>query len=82
MSWSLNCSKKNLDVSFKGCTCTDGWKQQSSSNKKYAMSSTVSLKLILIMATIGAHEKQYVAVIYVPGAFHNTDMDKEVMVVL
>ena len=46
------------------------------------MSSTVSLKLILIMATIGAHEKQYVAVIYVPGAFHNTDIDKEVMVVL
>ena len=79
---SLLFLKKKLDVSVKDHTCGNRWKQLVVTNKTYATSPMVSLGVVLVMATLFFHNKWFVAILYVPGAFLTSEMYKEFLMVL
>ncbi len=64
----------------KGRGCADGRKQRSYVTREDAASPTVSTEAIFITALIDAFENREVAIIDVPGAFMQADMDEEVYV--
>jgi hypothetical protein len=64
----------------KGRGCADGRKQRAYTAKEDASSPTVSTEAVFLTAVIDAMENRVVAVIDVPGAFMQADMDELVHV--
>ena len=65
---------------IKGWGCADGWKQQAHITKEQSTSPTISTKAVFLTADVDAWENRKVAVLDVPGAFMQVDMDKLVHV--
>jgi hypothetical protein len=66
----------------KGRACVNGAPQRAYIPREEAASPTVSTESTFITASIAAHEKWFVRCYDVPSAFVNTDVDKEVIMVL
>jgi hypothetical protein len=62
----------------KGRGCADGRKQRAYISKEDAASPTVSTVAVLLTAVIDAMEHREVAIVDVPGAFLQADMDEGV----
>jgi hypothetical protein len=70
--------KEKRTGQIKGRGCADGRKQRQTLSKEEVSSPTVSTESVMISCTIDAHEKRDVAIIDVPGAFMQADMDDTV----
>ena len=79
---SLLFLKEKRTVDIKGRACINGAPQRSYIPKEDAASPTVSMESTFITASITAHERRVVRCYDVPSAFVNTDVDKEVIMVL
>ncbi len=66
----------------KGRACVNGAPQCAYIPREEAASPTVLTESTFITASIAAHEKPFVQCYNVPSAFVNTDVDKEVIMVL
>ena len=64
----------------KGRGCADGRKQRAYVSREDATSPTVSTEAVFLTAVIDALEGREVAVVDVPGAFMQADMDETVHV--
>ena len=62
---------------IKGRGCANGKPQKMHIDKDDAASLTVSIEAVFLNLLIDAWEKRYVAVIDIPGAFIQADMDVE-----
>jgi hypothetical protein len=56
--------------------CADGWKQRAYTSREDAASPTVATESVFLTAVIDAMENRDVAVVDVPGAFMQADMDE------
>ena len=65
---------------IKGCGCADGRKQRAYIAKEDSTAPTVSTEAVFLTAGIDALENRDVAVLNVPGAFMQADMDELVHV--
>lgn len=63
----------------KGRGCADGRPQRQWTKKEDATSPTVSTESVMITSVIDAAEDREVAVVHIPGAFIQTNMDDEVV---
>ena len=63
----------------KGRGCADGRKQRAYTAREDATSPTVSVEAIFLTAVIDAYERREVAIIDLPGAFMQADMDEELV---
>ena len=72
--------KKKRYGTIKGRGCTDGRKQRAYITKEESTSPTISTEAVFLMAVIDAWENRKVAVLDVPGAFMQVDMDELVHV--
>ncbi len=79
---SLLFLKEKRTGDIKGRACINKAPQRANIPKEYATSPTVLTELIFITASIAAHERRAVRCYDVPSAFVNTDVDKEVIMVL
>jgi hypothetical protein len=79
---SLIFLKEKKDGTIKGRACADGRKQRVDAKKGDATSPTVSIEAVLITAVIDAKEERDVAVIDIPLAFVQTEMDDEVLMIM
>jgi hypothetical protein len=61
----------------KGRGCADGRKQRRYTNRADAASPTVATEAVFLMAIIDALENCHVAVVDIPGAFMQVDLDDE-----
>lgn len=73
--------KEKSDGTIKGRGCADGRKQRQFIDKRSASSPTIATEAILLLAAIAAKEKRKVATVDVPGAYLQTDMIDEKVVV-
>jgi hypothetical protein len=64
----------------KGRGCADGRKQRKYIAKEDASSPTVATESVFITAVIDAEEGRDVAVVDIPGAFMQANMDEETIV--
>lgn len=69
--------KKRRNGSIKGRGCADGRKQRAYITKEEASSPTISTEAVFLIITIGAKERRDVATVDIPGAFMQTDLDGE-----
>ena len=60
----------------KGCGCADGWKQRAYIAKEESTAPTVSTEAVFLTAVIDALESREVAVLDIPGAFMQADIDE------
>ncbi len=67
---------------IKGCVCINGAPQRAYIPKEDAASPTVSTELTFITAAIAASDKRMVRCYDIPSAFANTDVDKDMLMVL
>ena len=74
---SLIFLKEKEDGEIQGSVCADGRKQRDSIRKDEATSPTVALESVILTAIIEAHENRDVAVLDIPNAFIQTDMEGE-----
>ena len=72
--------KKKRCRTIKGQGCADGCKQRAYITKEESTSPTISTKAVFLMAIINAWENRKVAVLDVPGAFMQVEMDELVHV--
>ena len=72
--------KKKRCGTIKGRDCADGRKQRAYITKEESTSPTISTKAVFLTAMIDAWENRKVAVVDVPGAFMQVDMDELVHV--
>jgi hypothetical protein len=72
--------KRKRSGKVKGRGCSDGRKQRAYTAKEDAASPTVSTESVFLTAVIDALEGRHVAVLDVPGAFMQADMDELVHV--
>ena len=72
--------KKKRCGTIKGRGCVDGWKQRAYITKEESTSPTISMEAMFLMAIVDAWENHKVAVLDVPGAFMQVDMDELVHV--
>ena len=70
--------KEKRTGQIKGRGCADGRKQRESLSKEEVSSPTVAVEFVMISCTIDAHEERDVAVVDVPGAFMQADMEDTV----
>ena len=68
---------KSDEVTIKGRGCTDGKKQRDWISKEGISSTTVSTEGLMLSCMIDTMEDQEVATTDIPGAFLQTDYDKE-----
>lgn len=73
--------KKKQDGTVKGGGCADGRKQRHTIDKDSASSPTISTEGLLLIATIAAREKRKVDTVDVPGAYLQTDLSDETVIV-
>jgi hypothetical protein len=79
---SLLFLKEKQTGKIKGCACINGAPQRDYITKEEAASPTVSTESTFITAAIVAKEKRKVRCYDIPSAFVNTDVDKDVLMVL
>jgi hypothetical protein len=79
---SLLFLKEKQTRTIKGQACINGVAHCAYIPKEDAVLPTVSTELTFITASIAAKEKRMVRCYNVPSAFVNTDMDKDVLMVL
>ena len=72
--------KKKRCGTIKGCGCADGWKQRAYITKEDSTSPTISTEAVFLTAIVDAWENRKVAVLDVPGAFIQVEMDELVHV--
>ena len=72
--------KKKRCRTIKGQGCADGCKQRAYITKEESTSPTISTKAVFLTAIINAWENRKVAVLDVPGAFVQVEMDELVHV--
>ena len=72
--------KKKRCGKIKGRGCADGRKQRAYITKEESNSPTISTKAVFLTAVVDAWEHRKVAVVDVPGAFMQVDMDELVHV--
>jgi hypothetical protein len=72
--------KRKRCGTIKGRGCADGRKQRAYTDKEEATSPTIATEAVFLTAVIAALEGRDVAVIDVPGAFMQTDLDELVHV--
>jgi hypothetical protein len=72
--------KRKRCGTIKGRGCADGRKQRAYTDKDEATSPTIATEAVFLTAVIDALEGRDVAVVDVPGAFMQTDMDELVHV--
>ena len=72
--------KKKRCRTIKGQGCADGCKQRAYITKEESTSPTISTKVVFLTAMVNARENRIVAVLGVPGAFMQVDMDELVHV--
>ena len=65
---------------YKARGCADGRKQRAWTNKEDASSPTISTEAVFLTSIIDALENRDVAIVDVPGAFMQADMDELVHV--
>lgn len=68
--------KKKRDGTIKGRGCADGRKQRGTMTKAATSSPTVSTEAIFLVITIAAKERRDVAVMDIPGAFLQTELEE------
>jgi hypothetical protein len=66
----------------KGCGCADGHKQRWYIDQADAASPTIATEAVFLMAVINALEGREVAIINIPGAFMQVDLEDETIHVL
>lgn len=69
--------KQKRSGAIKGRGFADGRKQRGTKNKTDTSSPTVSTEAIFLVSTIAAKEDRDVAVMDIPGAFLQTDIEEE-----
>jgi hypothetical protein len=79
---SLLFLKEKQTGKIKGRACINGAPQQAYISKEEAASPTVSTESTFITASIATHEHRKVRCYDIPSAFVNTDVDKDVLMVL
>eukprot|EP00957_Ditylum_brightwellii_P185969 14158582-Ditylum_brightwellii.AAC.2 len=79
---SLMFLKEKRDGQIKGRTCADRRKQKMDVKKEDAASPTVSIKAVLMSATIDAHKERYMVTTDILGAYLNADMEDDVYMML
>ena len=72
--------KKKWCGTIKGRGCADGQKQRAYITKEESTLPTISTEAVFLMVVIDAWENRKVAVLDVPGAFMQVDMDELVHV--
>ena len=72
--------KKKRSGTVKGRGCADGRKQRAYITKEESTSPTISTEAVFLTAVVDAWENRKVAVLDVPGAFMQVDMDELVHV--
>ena len=72
--------KKKRNGTVKGRGCADGRKQHAYISKEESTSPTISTEAVFLTAVVDAWENRKVAVLDVPGAFMQVDMDELVHV--
>ena len=77
---SLIFLKEKRDGRIKGRACADGRKQRKNTPKEEAMSPTVALEMVLLTTVSEAHEGHDVAIIDIPNAFIQTDMEGDTII--
>jgi hypothetical protein len=70
--------KQKRNGVIKGRGCADGRKQRSHTTKEEASSPTVAIESVMLSCTIDAKENRDVAIVDIPGAFMQADMEEEV----
>ena len=70
--------KKKRNGTVKGRGCADGRKQRAYITKEESTSPTISTEAVFLTAVVDAWEGRKVAVLDVPGAFMQVDMDETV----
>ena len=68
--------KKKLCGKIKGRGCADGRKHRAYITKEQSTSPTISTEAVFLMAVVDAWENRKVAVLDVPGAIMQVDMDE------
>ena len=68
--------KKKRSGRIKGRGCADGRKQRVHTKKEDASSPTVAIEAVMLSCVIDAVERRDVAIIDIPGAFMQVDMDE------
>jgi hypothetical protein len=68
--------KKKRSGRIKGRGCADGRKQRIHTKKEDASSPTVAIESVMLSCVIDAEEDRDVAIIDIPGAFMQVDMDE------
>ena len=79
---SLLFLKEKRTGKIKGQACINGAPQWAYIPKEEAVSPTVSMESTFITASIAAHEHRKVRCYDIPSAFVNTDVDKDILMVL
>jgi hypothetical protein len=79
---SLMFLKEKQSGKVKGQACLNGVPQRAYIPKEEAALPTVSTKLTFITAAIAAKERRSVQCYNLPSAFVNTDVDKDILMVL
>jgi Reverse transcriptase (RNA-dependent DNA polymerase) len=67
--------KEKRTGQIKGRGCADGRPQRETTPKEEASSPTVAVESVLISCTMDAHEERDVAIVDIPGAFMQVDME-------
>ena len=73
--------KEKADGTIKGRGCADGRKQRRFIDKDSASSPTISTEALFLIITIAAKEKRKVGTVDVPGAYLQTDLKDEKVIV-
>ena len=68
--------KKKRCGTIKGRGCANGCKQRAHITKEQSTSPTISTEAVFLMAVVDAWENRKVAVLDLPGAFRQVDMDE------
>jgi Reverse transcriptase (RNA-dependent DNA polymerase) len=67
-------------LSIKGCGCADGRPQRKYIAREDASSPTIATESVFLTALIDAEEGRDVAIVDIPGAFMQAEMDEETFV--
>lgn len=73
--------KQKRDGTIKGRGCADGRKQRDYIGKEEASSPTISIEAVFIILTIAAEEGRDVATVDIPGAFMQTELSGEKVII-
>lgn len=73
--------QKKQDGSIKGRGCADGRKQRATIDKDKASSPTISTEGLMLIAAIAAKGRRKFATVDVPGAYLQTNLRDETIIV-